>query len=397
MKLKDIRPDHIEVFIARLRKKKVQGPKSYNKEPEDIPALSAKMIRDIYDLLNCIFAKAVEWKAIEESPVQCERPKVKKKQQAVRRAWTKGFVRMALEDIKDELLNDAILTAFFCTTRNGETVGITTDAVDLDDGDHGSILINKTLQRVSDEALRLLPDEEIQYIFPKKVETSTSSLVLKDPKTDLSTRKVYLNSKVRERIVKRLAQIEMNKAYHGDRYNDFKLLFSLPNGDPIEPKLLEKWFKKWQAATTLELPEIVFHELRHSSITYKIYISGGDIKSVGLQAGQSNIHTTEGYNHGFDENQRELARLAEDDFWGNANIVDEDQPLDDEGKILVQHIQQLFEDRMGKSMLTPDEFDTSIEYVAYVMDSLLTNKSLPKKTLDSHKTALDTPLAIVAS
>ena len=394
--MKDVRPANIEILIAKLKKKKVKGPKSYNKEPEDIPTLSAKTVRDIYDLLNCIFSKAVEWKVIEENPVQCERPKVKKKQQALRRAWTKGFVRMALEDIQDDLLNDIIYLAFFCTTRNGETVGITIDSIDLEDGDYGSILINKTLQRIADEALRVLPDEEIQFVFPKKAESSTSKLVLKDPKTDLSTRKVYLNQKGRDRIAKRLFQIERNKAYHGDNYHDYNLLFCLPNGDPIEPKLLEKWFKKWQAATSLELPEIVFHELRHSSITYKIYISGGDIKSVGLQAGQSSVQTTEGYNHGFEENQRALARLTEDDFWGDVNIVDEDQPLDDEGKILVQYVQQLFEERMGKTMLDPDEFDTAIEYMAYVMDSLLTKRSLPMKTPVSHKSAPNAALAVVA-
>ena len=52
-----------------------------------------------------------------------------------------------------------------------------------------------------------------------------------------------------------------------------------PNGQAVEPVLIRKKFLKWQDAHP-EFPRIVFHGLRHSSATYQLMISGGDVKAV---------------------------------------------------------------------------------------------------------------------
>ena len=57
------------------------------------------------------------------------------------------------------------------------------------------------------------------------------------------------------------------------------MLFRLPNGLAVEPVLIRKKFLKWQD-THPEFPRIVFHGLRHSSATYQLMISGGDVKAV---------------------------------------------------------------------------------------------------------------------
>ena len=50
--------------------------------------------------------------------------------------------------------------------------------------------------------------------------------------------------------------------------------------DAAEPSvLIRKKFLKWQDAHP-EFPRIVFHGLRHSSVTYQLMISGGDVKAV---------------------------------------------------------------------------------------------------------------------
>lgn len=375
----------IETHMSNLRKKKVMGPKSFSKEEKEVPTLSDKTIRDIFDILRKMFAKAVEWNVIEESPVKMQRPRVKN--QETRTAWTKSNIKTALANIEDEMLYDLVFMCFFCSTRSGETVGITRDAIDLDDGDFGSIMIDKTLKRVKDKSLKDLASKEIQFLFPKKVNTSTSTMVLKDPKNRASVRKVYLTQKGRERVMRRLQTVQMHKAYHGKDYHDYNLLFCFPNGDPIDTALFRKWFMKWQERSELGLPKICVHALRHTSITYKIYVSGGDIKNVGLQAGQNNVQTTEGYNHGFEENQRKLIQLTEADFWGDAHIVSDDIELDDGGKVPVPYIKQLFEERMGCEMESPEEFDTAIEYLIYVMDELQQKKSLPKKAPFLHQSA----------
>ncbi len=56
------------------------------------------------------------------------------------------------------------------------------------------------------------------------------------------------------------------------------MLLRLPNGLAVEPVLIRKKFLKWQDAHP-EFPRIVFHGLRHSSATYQLMISGGDVKA----------------------------------------------------------------------------------------------------------------------
>ena len=63
------------------------------------------------------------------------------------------------------------------------------------------------------------------------------------------------------------------------RYHDSGMLFRLPNGLAVEPVLIRKKFLKWQDAHP-EFPRIVFHGLRHSSATYQLMISGGDVKAA---------------------------------------------------------------------------------------------------------------------
>ena len=181
---------------------------------------------------------------------------------------------------------------------------------------------------------------------------------------------MYLTEVTRNLLEERLARLEEEKQFYADEYQDFGLIFSLPQGWPVEPKLNEKWFRKWQSQTTLDLPPIVFHEIRHTSITYKIWISGGDIKNVGLGAGQSNVTTTEGYNHGFDENQREIARKVEADFWHDGGL-DEDEPLAPDEMISMRELRELLKRKVGGTVGTPHEFESVDEYTEYLITELM--------------------------
>ena len=316
LKLKSIQPIDIEKLVARLRVKKCKGPKSYNKSESEIPCLSSTTVREVYGLLVKIFDKAVEWKIIEENPVVCKRPEKAKNNK--RGAWSSRNTLQALKGMEsDEFLHLAVHTAFACSLRNGETMGITLDCINLE---HNYIVINKTLQRVELKALEVIPNDELIYMFPQKVMGKKSALILKDPKTDSSTRIVYMTSQLRSEIVTRLAQIEKNKEYYGERYRkyDYELLFSLDDGSPIEPKLCEKRFKKWQEQSGLEIRPLDFHGIRHSSITYKVKLSGGDLSTVKGDSGHSTVQMVGSYaDHIFDEERMELAQAMEDSFYGD--------------------------------------------------------------------------------
>lgn len=55
-------------------------------------------------------------------------------------------------------------------------------------------------------------------------------------------------------IQKRIKHIQQSKELLGKEYHDHGLLLCLPNGDPIEPKLVLTWFKKWQKRSGFVLP-----------------------------------------------------------------------------------------------------------------------------------------------
>ncbi len=88
-----------------------------------------------------------------------------------------------------------------------------------------------------------------------------------------------MTSALKEELKKWLNQLAADERKDPTRYHDSGMLFRLPNGLAVEPVLIRKKFLKWQDAHP-EFPRIVFHGLRHSSATYQLMISGGDVKAV---------------------------------------------------------------------------------------------------------------------
>ena len=88
-----------------------------------------------------------------------------------------------------------------------------------------------------------------------------------------------MTSALKEELKKWLNQLAADEMKDPTRYHDSRMLFRLPNGLTVEPVLIRKKFLKWQDAHP-EFPRIVFHGLRHSSATYQLMISGGDVKAV---------------------------------------------------------------------------------------------------------------------
>ena len=71
----------------------------------------------------------------------------------------------------------------------------------------------------------------------------------------------------------------------------------------------------------LGLPDVVFHSLRHTSVTYKLKLSGGDIKAVQGDSGHTQADmVTEVYGHILDEDRRKNAELMENAFYNKENL-----------------------------------------------------------------------------
>jgi hypothetical protein len=120
-------------------------------------------------------------------------------------------------------------------------------------------------------------------------------------------------------LLQRKRQIEKDKAYRGNEYHDYNLVFCFEDGRPVEPKRCAKWFQVWQERTGLDLNTIVFHGIRHSAATYFLGMSEFDVKTVRDITGHgTTAQLTDGYAHKVREHKKELMeRFASgSDFYG---------------------------------------------------------------------------------
>ena len=239
-----------------------------------------------------------------------------KKSTQERTIWTVEEMRAALDSMEDPILHLAVHLTLVGALREGEIVGLTPEDLDFDAADGiGTFRINKSMQRVRKEALNQVDDGCIIKVFPDKLERSTTSLILKSTKTASSCRTIFMTSALKEELKKWLNQLAADERKDPARYHDSGMLFRLPNGLAIEPVLIRKKFLKWQDAHP-EFPRIVFHGLRHSSATYQLMISGGDVKAVQGTTGHATADMlVNTYAHIQQSSRVELGRKFEEGFY----------------------------------------------------------------------------------
>ena len=115
-------------------------------------------------------------------------------------------------------------------------------------------------------------------------------------------------------LVQRKADIEELKDLFGDEFHDFNLVFCSSNGKPIEGQVINRAFNK--LIEDNGLPKVVFHSLRHSSITYKLKLNGGDMKSVQGDSGHAQVKmVADVYSHIIDDDRRVNAERLEAAFY----------------------------------------------------------------------------------
>ena len=120
---------------------------------------------------------------------------------------------------------------------------------------------------------------------------------------------------LKEELLAWLEKMKQDEQSAPEKYSNCGQLFRLPDGLPIAPDVLTKWYRMWRAEHP-EFEKIVFHGLRHSSATYQLIESGGNIKAVQGNTG----HATTGilmdtYAHTQDKPRLELAEKLEADFY----------------------------------------------------------------------------------
>lgn len=324
--MQDVTSIAADRFISALQRTKCPTYKNrYSKTEYMTPA----NIERINKLLRCAFGQAVRWDIIAKNPFEnTTLPKIKHKPREI---WDAATIRKALDECKDGRLYVAINLSFACSLRMGEITGLTWDCVHISDSDiakdDAHIIVNKELARVDQRAIDALGEKDIIFMFPRIVKAkSTTRLVLKRPKTETSIRKVWLPKTLAYILRDWHQKQDKLKEIMGDEYSDYNLVLALETGRPCEDRVIGNQFERLKKSANL--PNVVFHSLRHSSTTYKLKLNHGDIKATQGDTGHAQASmVTEVYAHILDEERKINAQKFEVAFYANPDMRRVEQEL----------------------------------------------------------------------
>jgi integrase len=236
--------------------------------------------------------------------------------------WRSSEISTALAACGDIRLEVAINLAFACSMRAGKITGLQWSNVNVSDesiADEDSWLyIDRELTRVSSDAMKALDSKDVLFKFPKILPGKRTELILKAPKTRSSIRKVWIPKTVAELLLRyrewQLSQIRKLREA-GEEYLDFDLVLTEDSGRPYQ-----NYKKHFDALKrNINLPNVVFHSLRHSSTTYKLKLSGGDIKATQGDTGHAQVEmVTKVYSHILDEDRKVNAQKFDEMFYNQA-------------------------------------------------------------------------------
>jgi len=225
-----------------------------------------------YRLLASIFNTAVSEERIPKSP--CRLKGASSERAAERPTITVAELKVAIAAAPDQY-RLAIELAAWCQLRRGEVLGLQRQDINLL---HGSISVRRTWTQVAKEGSALGP-----------------------PKTEAGSRTVSVPTHV-------LKSLES----HLERFVDHQReawLFDGRTGNPTSPRTIDRvWV---HARTVAERPDVHFHDLRHSGLTWTA-MSGASAAELMLRAGHKSPTAAMRYQHATTDRDRAIADALSD-------------------------------------------------------------------------------------
>jgi integrase len=224
LKLQGLTPVQLNLFYAHLLE---------NGRRRGGGGLSPKTVRNIHVILHRALKDAVRWGYLPRNIADAVDPPVGRS--AERHVWTPDQLGAFLEHVRTDRLYALWLLVATTGMRRGELAGLRW------------VDINFANARVSPQRPRVVVDYAVQVSEPKTAK-GRRALAL-DPATLTVLRELQ-------------ARQAEEKAVIGAGYRDSGLVFTWPDGAPIHPDLITRWFEQHSRAAGL--PKIRLHDVRHS-------------------------------------------------------------------------------------------------------------------------------------
>lgn len=285
IKLQDLRPPHIRSLYNKLkkaRKLKVRG------KIREFKPLSNKSILYVHRVLSKALEDAVDDELIKTNPTK----KVKAPSPDKFKA---GFltieqIRIMLDKFKGDDLYMPVYLAILLGLRRGEVLGLQWGDIDFD---NNIIRIRNNYTMVDGKAM-----------------------LLNDTKTDSSTRDIVVTDRIMSELKDHRLKQKKMRVMLGDKYHVSDFVCTWPDGAPFNPSHLSRAFK--DRMKKYGLPEIRFHDLRHSNASLMLTTENIPAKGASDRLGHSTIAITNDlYGHVENTVQKQIAETIDKTIFGN--------------------------------------------------------------------------------
>lgn len=259
-KLRDMTPMQLEKFYKR---KLDEG-------------LRPSYIRSMHAIITKTLNAALTWELVSRNVASLASPPRVEKTEI--QTWSIEQANHYLEASQDRRLYIVYVLAIYTGMRRGEILGLRWEDVDFE---RGRISVRQTLCKVGSE------------------------IVLQEPKTKSSRRLLSVPEFAMKALSKHKARQNEWKLLCGAAFVHPEMVCTNKNGTYIDPGDVNSDFK--MAAKLAHLPQIRFHDLRHTHATLLLRL-GENPKIVSERLGHANVGITlDTYSHVLPDMQQALA------------------------------------------------------------------------------------------
>ena len=260
---------HIEAFEAELQREgwvKARA-KQKVKEGEEAPiqekrGLSAQTALHIHRTLSQALSHAVRLGVLFKNPARQVKPPRPPSREI--KILDKNEITTLINAAKGVGLYVPILVAVTTGMRRGELLALRWSDIDLK---AGSLTVNQSLERIKGK---------FEFKSPK---TKTSRRTITLPAITVEALREHYKAQLEERL-----KLGLGRDPRG-------LVFTRPDGRPMDADTLSKTFRRLVAST--KVTPITFHGLRHTHISH-LLMEGVHVKVVSERAGHASVNITLG-------------------------------------------------------------------------------------------------------